>query len=69
MLTPRETEVMKLCVKGMTAREVGDALSISSRTVEVHKRNIMKKFGVSNTLKAIRAFEDWLVRKAMRKNP
>ncbi|WP_238364984.1 LuxR C-terminal-related transcriptional regulator [Mesobacterium pallidum] len=48
-LTPREREVVNLLAEGRTSKEIARILSISPRTVEVHRANLQKKFGVTNT--------------------
>ena len=53
-LTPREQEVLEIVVRGLTQREVGELLGISSRTVEVHKRRIMAKLRVNSVAELIR---------------
>lgn len=47
-LTAREQEVLRLIAEGMSNKEVAKALSISVRTVEHHRLNIMRKLDVSN---------------------
>ncbi len=42
-LTDREKEVLKLIVEGYTAREIGDRLVISPKTVESYKASLMNK--------------------------
>jgi FixJ family two-component response regulator len=53
-LTPREREVMELVVLGRHNREIGPALGISVRTVEVHKARLMGKLGVDNVADLVR---------------
>ena len=53
-LTPREREVMGLVVLGRHNREIGPALGISVRTVEVHKARLMSKLGVDNVADLVR---------------
>ena len=53
-LTPREREVMRLVVTGQHNREIGPALGISVRTVEVHKARLMEKLGVDNVADLVR---------------
>jgi RNA polymerase sigma factor (sigma-70 family) len=53
-LTPREREVMELVVRGKHNREIGPALGISARTVEVHKARLMGKLGVDNVADLVR---------------
>ena len=53
-LTPRELEVMDRVVAGLHNREIAAELSISPRTVEVHKARMMDKLGVSNVADLVR---------------
>lgn len=53
-LTPREREVLEYVARGLHAKEIGKALDISSRTVEVHKTRIMSKLGVRNVAELVR---------------
>lgn len=53
-LTPREREVLEQVARGLHAREVGEALGISARTVEVHKTRIMAKLGARNAVELVR---------------
>lgn len=49
-LTPREREVFEALVRGMSIREIGVKLAISERTVEVHRRRILERLGLSNVV-------------------
>jgi two-component system NarL family response regulator len=40
---PRENQVLKLVAEGLTSTQIGDQLHIAASTVEVHRRNIMRK--------------------------
>jgi len=42
-LSPREREVLDGIVRGLTNREIGQALGISHRTVEIHRARLMRK--------------------------
>ena len=42
-LTPRETEIVKLIVQEKSNAQIGEALFISERTVETHRKNIFRK--------------------------
>lgn len=53
-LTPREREVLEHAAQGLHAKEIGAALGISARTVEVHKTRIMAKLGVRNVAELVR---------------
>ena len=41
-LTPRQREVLQLLAEGLSAKEIGSSLSISARTVEFHKYQMME---------------------------
>jgi two-component system NarL family response regulator len=40
---PREEQVLKLVAEGRTSKEIAEQLHIAPSTVEVHRRNIMRK--------------------------
>jgi two-component system, NarL family, response regulator NreC len=48
VLSPRETEVLRLMALGHTNREVGEHLDLSVRTVETHRAHIQQKLGLSS---------------------
>lgn len=52
-LTPRETEVLSLMVKGLGNNEIADLLVISRSTTKNYVSNILAKLGVSNRIEAI----------------
>ncbi len=61
-LTKREIEVLKLVGKAMTNKEIAQELYISDQTVSVHRKNIMRKLGVSSTASLIKmAYENNLL--------
>lgn len=47
-LTARELEVVKLILDGRKSREIADLLSISIKTVDKHRSNILQKIGMHN---------------------
>jgi DNA-binding CsgD family transcriptional regulator len=51
-LSRRELEVMRLVAEGRTNREVADELIVSPRTVDMHVRNILAKFGARSRVEA-----------------
>ena len=55
-LSKREVEILKLIVDESSSKEISELLTISIRTVETHRKNILKKLGVKNTLGLIRLF-------------
>lgn len=53
-LTNREVEVLKLVAEALTSKEIADILSISIRTVEHHRANLLKKLELKNTADLIK---------------
>jgi two-component system NarL family response regulator len=51
-LSPRETEVLQLVLKGLTNPEIAEALSISLGTAKAHLRSILSKLQVSDRTEA-----------------
>lgn len=49
-LTPREREVAAFLMKGMTAKEMGKALGISPRTVEIYRARLMRKYQAGSSV-------------------
>lgn len=48
-LTRREREVFSLLGEGKTSKEIARSLTLSYRTVEVHRARLLRKFGAANT--------------------
>lgn len=53
-LTRREREVLGGVASGLSNRLIGERLSISPRTVEIHRANMLNKLGANHTSDAIR---------------
>ena len=53
LLTQRETEIVKLIEEGLTYKEIGERLSISTHTVHTHIKNIYEKLQAKNRSDAI----------------
>jgi NarL family two-component system response regulator LiaR len=53
ILTPRELEILRLLVQGLSNRRISDTLFISDRTVQAHLTNIFAKMQVSSRLEAV----------------
>ena len=58
MLTPREAAVLTLIVNGSTSKDAAKALSVSPRTVEFHRANIMLKMDARNVAELMRIVLD-----------
>jgi len=50
MLTEREIEILKMVALENSNVEIAEKLFISPKTVETHRKNLMKKIGVRNSL-------------------
>jgi DNA-binding NarL/FixJ family response regulator len=53
-LTTRERQIVKLVAEGKTSEEIASLLFISSRTVQNHRANIMKKLNLNGTVDLVR---------------
>jgi len=53
-LTEREKEVLQLSAEGHTSNEIASRLCLSSRTVEMHRANLMSKLNLRNQTDLIR---------------
>lgn len=54
ILSNKETEVLGLIARGLTTKEIATKLFVSSRTIETHRANILKKLEVKNTAELIK---------------
>jgi two-component system response regulator NreC len=54
LLTPRETDVLKLIVQGYTNRQIAAELKLSVRTVEGHRANLTEKLGLRSRVDLVR---------------
>lgn len=48
-LTTRETEILNLICRQLTAPEIADQLCLSTRTVDGHRASLLEKTGARNT--------------------
>jgi DNA-binding NarL/FixJ family response regulator len=53
-LTPREAEVLQHIVRGETSSQIADSLSLSVKTVEWHRSNLMSKLNVHGVADLVR---------------
>ena len=49
VLSPRQTQVLKLIASGMSNKQVGRRLGISERTVETHREQLMNRLDIRGT--------------------
>ncbi|WP_320042390.1 response regulator transcription factor [uncultured Desulfobacter sp.] len=45
-ISPKEREVLQLIAEGKKTRDIAETLGVSIKTVETHRRNIMKKLNI-----------------------
>lgn len=53
-ISEREKEVIRLIGDGLSIKEIGDKLCISPRTVETHKKNLLEKLELDNTVALVK---------------
>jgi two-component system, NarL family, invasion response regulator UvrY len=49
-LTDRETEILKLILDEISTNEIAQKLNLSKRTIDTHRRNIIRKTASSNVI-------------------
>ncbi len=54
LLTPRESEVVKLIAESHSSREIAELLTISVKTVERHRANILERLGMRDRVELTR---------------
>jgi len=52
-LTAREREVAALLTEGRTSKEIGKALGISPRTVDIYRARLLRKYGAGGTAELV----------------
>ena len=63
-LTKREKEIIDKILDQNSNAEIGESLSISKRTVETHRKNIMLKLNVKNSIGlAVKCLENGIIEK------
>lgn len=53
VLTPMELKVIQEIAEGYSSKEIGERLSLSTKTIEVHRHHIMRKTGAKNFIEII----------------
>jgi DNA-binding NarL/FixJ family response regulator len=62
LITPREQSVLKLIVEGFTNKQIADTLSISVKTADTHRKNMLAKLSLPNTAALVKfAIENKLI--------
>jgi DNA-binding NarL/FixJ family response regulator len=61
-LSDRESEVLRLIALGHSNKEIAAQLTLSVKTIEVHKANAMRKLNLTSRIELIRyaVFQGWL---------
>lgn len=54
VLSEREIEVLKLVAQEMNTNEIAEKLFVSVNTIETHRKNLLKKLGVKNSIGLIK---------------
>lgn len=52
-LTPRELQILALIYQGLATSEIAEQLSLSAKTVDKHRENLMRKLEVNNVVQLI----------------
>lgn len=53
ILSPRESQVIRLTARGFSAKEIAHSLQLTVKTVGVHRFNAMKKAQVHSTIELV----------------
>ena len=61
VLTPRETEVLRLLADGLTTKAIASELHLAFKTAACHRYRILQKLGVESTVAAVR----WAIRQGI----
>lgn len=56
ILTPQEIQVASLVKDGKASKEIADILNVAETTVHFHRKNLRKKFGLSNSQTNLRSY-------------
>lgn len=65
ILSPREAEVFQLIGLSLTSKEISQLLEISEATVSTHRKNIIKKLGISGHGQLSKTAHNLVVKKKM----
>lgn len=57
-LTAREKQILQLMVDGFSSDEIASRMSLSKRTIDTHRSNLLAKFNLKNTAQLVRYIVD-----------
>lgn len=57
-LTPRELQILALIYQGHPTAEIAEQLSLSAKTVDKHRENLMRKLNVNNVVQLIHRVQE-----------
>ncbi|WMW80538.1 response regulator transcription factor [Undibacterium cyanobacteriorum] len=57
-LTPRELQILALIYQGHPTTEIAEQLSLSAKTVDKHRENLMRKLNVNNVVQLIHRVQE-----------
>ena len=52
-LTAREREVAALLIEGQTSKQIGKAIGVSHRTVDIYRARLLRKYGAATTAELV----------------
>ena len=56
LLTPQEMQIASLVKDGKTSKEIANILNVAETTVNFHRKNLRKKFGLTNKQSNLRSY-------------
>ena len=60
-LSDRELEVLEWTIRGLTAKETGEKLFVSKRTIDAHRKSMLEKFDANNTIEMVVKAIGWKI--------
>ena len=69
MLSPRQQDVLRLLLGGLTNRQISEQLSLGPETVKFHVSNILRIFGASTRTQAVLEANRWGYDQASSRSP
>ena len=52
-LTLKERQVLSLVAMGLTTKEIADRMNLSHHTIESHRKNMLRKWNVKNSVELV----------------